>query len=392
MNKDDLPGDRGRARHFHGRTEILENFSAELRLAANPDVWESGTTFLIQGAPGAGKTALLDQFGDLAAAGGDAVGGQEWTVLEIDESALYDPAALMRRAGISYTSGEITAQSKRLEGGISKVIRGGGERKVTHHADADILQTLEELANRNPLLLVLDEAQTMEYKLDSHAERLLMLTLKHVHNGKLAKSVVLACGGLGNSSQVFAGLGISRFKHNCLVNLGRLSEADERAVIRDWLVKDGGAQEADIQPWVNAIAQDTYGWPQHITIYAKVAATRLKARNGQMTPEDLDWVLQEGRAGKNDYYWDRSGFLSSREVRVFAHTVQDTSRSGSIDREDFLERLMDRGPMSEEKAFRLFQELLHKGVLSPVRRSFGAYEIPIPSMKDFLLKEAGLEA
>jgi len=102
VKKDDLPGDRRRARHVHGRTEILENFSTELRLAANPDVWESGTIFLIQGSPGAGKTALLYEFGDLAAAGGAEVGGQEWTVLEIAKSALYDPAALMSDADEVY--------------------------------------------------------------------------------------------------------------------------------------------------------------------------------------------------------------------------------------------------------------------------------------------------
>jgi len=381
MKKNDLTGDRGRARHFHGRTEILKNFLTQLRLAANPGVWESGTTFLIQGAPGAGKTALLNQFGDLAAAGGDAVGGQEWTILDIDEAALYNPATLIRRAGKIYTSGKITAQSKHSEGGILK---------ITHqHAAAGILKTLEQLADSKPLLLLLDEVQTMEDYLDPREKKLLMLTLKHVHNGKLAKPVVLACGGLGNSSQVFEHLGISRFNGKCLVNLGRLSEAAERAVIRDWLVKDGGAQEVDIQPWITAIAQETYGWPQHITFYARTAAERLQARNGQVASEDLDRVLQDGRAGKRHYYRQRSGFLSRREGKVFAHAVQDTSHSGGMDREDLLERLMDRGSMSEEKALRLFQKLLHKGVLARVDSDFEAYDIPIPSMKEHLLKAAG---
>ena len=48
--------DRGPAKYFHGRREILSSFH-ELLLHANQN--RGGTTFLIQGAPGAGKTALL---------------------------------------------------------------------------------------------------------------------------------------------------------------------------------------------------------------------------------------------------------------------------------------------------------------------------------------------
>jgi len=245
-------------------------------------------------------------------------------------------------------------------------------------ANARISKLLEQLAEHNPLLLILDEAQALEDKLDSPERDLLSDNPGRIHNGKFVNPVVLACGGLGISSQVFERFRISRFIRNCLVNLGRLSEADERAVIRDWLVKDGGAQEMDVQPWVTAIAQETYGWPQHIAIYAKAAAKRLEARNGQMAQEDLSWVLQDGRAGQNNYYWDRSGFLSKREVKVFAHAIQDTSRSGGMDREDLLERLMDRGRMSEEKAFQLFQELLHKGVLSLCGEVLVPTKYPLP--------------
>jgi len=254
------------------------------------------------------------------------------------------------------------------------------------------VQILERLANRKPLLLVLDEVQTLEDDLELHERKSLMQILEIIHNGGLAKPVVLACGGLGISSQVFARMGISRFKTDCLVNLGRLSEVNERAVIRDWLVKAGGAQEADIQPWITAIAQETHGWPQHIAFYAQTAAKNLQARNGQVTPEDLEAILQCGRTGKNNYYWDRSSFLKEKEGKALAYAVQDTLRSGSIGEERLIERLMYRGSMSEEQASSLFQELLHKGVLSRVRGGdFGAYEIPILSMKDYLLKKAGLE-
>jgi len=250
--------------------------------AIGEDYRENGTIFLIQGAPGAGKTALLSQFIDLAAAGGDEVGGKKWRVLEIDEISLYDPSALMSDAEETYKMGETTEWSGHAEVKIPEIAGGGVERKTTHQvADVRVPKLLEKLADDAPLLLVLDEVQTLEDDLDSRERKLLVTSLKRIHNGKLAKPVVLACGGLGISSQVFARLGISRFKSDCLVNLGRLSEASERAVIRGWLVKSGRAQEEDIQPWLTAISKETYGWPQHIAFYAQIAAERLKPVTGR---------------------------------------------------------------------------------------------------------------
>jgi len=144
------------------------------------------------------------------------------------------------------------------------------------------------------------------------------------------------------------------------------------------LVREGKAQDADIHPWIMAIAQETYGWSQHIMMYAQTAAELLKARKGQVTPEDLDLVLQDGRVGKRDYYWDRPGFLLENKTRALARAVQDTSPSGRLGKMILLERLMDNGPMSEEQALKLFHKLLHKCVLSPVQKSFGVYEFPFP--------------
>ena len=48
--------DRGASKYFHGRRQILRDFR---KLAERAIQAKSGTTFLIQGAPGAGKTALL---------------------------------------------------------------------------------------------------------------------------------------------------------------------------------------------------------------------------------------------------------------------------------------------------------------------------------------------
>ncbi len=76
--------DRGPAQHFHGRRAILSDFRKVLEWAAQT---KGGTTFLVQGAPGAGKTALLDQCEKLSKQ-------VKWQVATINTAALHDPESL----------------------------------------------------------------------------------------------------------------------------------------------------------------------------------------------------------------------------------------------------------------------------------------------------------
>jgi len=109
---------------------------------------------LIQGSPGAGKTALLYKCSDLAETGDAEVGGQKWRVVDIDYSALYNPAALMRQTGKTYTYGKMTEKSGQVEVGVPGFGGGGAEFRRTHQsAEDDIMEILNKLARKEPLLL-----------------------------------------------------------------------------------------------------------------------------------------------------------------------------------------------------------------------------------------------
>ena len=110
-----------------------------------------------------------------------------------------------------------------------------------------------------------------------------------------------APGELGPSQTAFGALGISRYSDGCVINLGCLSEAAEKAVIRDWLVKDGRIK-GDVTRWIHAIAAETHGWPQHFMCFAQLAARLLQQRDGNPTDADLSYVLAQGRQHKERYY------------------------------------------------------------------------------------------
>ena len=117
----------------------------------------------------------------------------------------------------------MTADFKRPGRTINKILRSGSK----------------------PLLLVLDEAQRLGQGeiVPAQHKGTVSDVLDYIHNGRAGTPVVLLAAGLGRTEQAFADLGVSRFRGGAFTDLGSLSEEAERAVIRDWIEKDGRSQE-----------------------------------------------------------------------------------------------------------------------------------------------------
>ncbi len=230
--------DRGEAKYFHGRTGILDDFKERLEFAEQDP--KKGTTFLIQAAPGAGKSALLYKCAELAE-------GQKWKVVDIGPSELCETNTLLRTLGRekeTQTKATTTSVDTHSKGGILDVIRAGIglSRSTTRaHAERSPLEVLK--SGEGKLLLVMDEAQDFarefapspsKERRDAHA------LIDSVHNGKIAgRPVMLLTAGLSATKRTFKDLGVSRFKANCYVELGPLKPEAERKGIRDWLKKEG---------------------------------------------------------------------------------------------------------------------------------------------------------
>ncbi len=223
----DYVSDRGPTKYFHGRVRILANFDKLVEDSMKP---RGASTFLIQGAPGVGKTALLDQCKKLASSDG-------WHVANIKTGALWDKGKMLRTLGFGKLMGIDNVSLSLLEAFTAEISLSKPARSTTS------LNVVEK-RKRKPLLLVLDEAQRL-----SNANELSKAQfdeagdlLEAIHNGELNKPVILLAAGLGTTIEAFGALGISRFAEGCVVELGALSKESERAVIQDWLVKEGGAK------------------------------------------------------------------------------------------------------------------------------------------------------
>ncbi len=368
--RSDFIEDRGPAEYFHGRQEIIDTFTSVLKRYRAK---KGGTTFLVQGAPGAGKTALLDVLSEKAR-------GEKWAVATINLKDLHNPASMAQSLDKSYNIDKQVA----LSYGVEFLGRAHVKRIQGSASSEDILRNF---APRRGLILVLDEAQYLGNLNDTPTEKHLVRdTLDMIHNGGFGKPIMLLAAGLGTTESAFNSLGISRFARNCIVGLGPLDRESERAAIRDWIVKEGAAK-GNPDPWIDAIAKETHGWPQHIISYIEPAVRYLESNNRQMTDEGLRIVLEKGAEFRLQYYRQRARGIDKRKRQVLAKTFSNSPLGETMEIDDIKSSFEQE--YSKEEADNLFDKALKKGIID--ERDDGDYGIPIPSMQAWLIEEYGRE-
>ena len=354
--------DRGKAEFFHGRESILRWFQKACARAVKT---RGGTTFLIEGAPGAGKSALLIECGDRAARHG-------WHVAnKMVPSAFCDVAQMRKQMGqLRYF------QVENGTFGFTDLMKLTAQSAVTRPVDA--------LGKDGPpLLLVLDEAQNLRTVSaranDDHTKATAIETIQLIHNGLLERPVMLLAGGLGTTTDVFDDLGVSRFEGECHYVLGALEPDAERAVLHDWL-KIRGEALGDPAAWIEAIMEETYGWPQHTIAYLKPAMRQLAAHTGVMTSHGLAHVLQVGREKRTQYYLQRTRVFSSKQLRALVRAFP-AGQPGALTSDDAIMASLTASFPQHGEAERLFDRAVAKGV---IMKQGGEYVIPIPSMHTWL--------
>ena len=360
--------DRGPSRYFHGRERSQRNFKELLQRATQAG---NGTTFLIQGAPGVGKTALLYECGNHARA-------QEWKVVKIGVEALWKPYKLLDSLGLA---DKYKPTEKSVQFGLKDLFSGGYK---SSRAEPTVESVLKD--GSQPLLLILDEAHALADKdvpPPQHKASAIHV-LEFIHNGELGRPVILLAAGLGTVREGFGELKISRYADNCFVELGALDKGPERAVIQDWITKEGGAK-GDPTAWIDAIAQETHGWPQHIQSYANRAVAQLKANDGVMTASGLSATLQAGREARKVYYKQQVDKFYGDEIQCLMSALPDKPAGPPASRIDIMSALTKTYNL-EAKA--LFDRFIRKGILE---KSGVGLVVPIPSMHAWMKDVYGRE-
>ncbi len=355
--------ERGPAKYFHGREQEIHDFQYLMLQTMDRQM---GSSMLIQGPPGVGKTALIEELKKHALQKG-------WQVFKLSNECLFDPKELFTK---------LTKKTKPKA--FQKSF--GIDLKVfqMNIATASVSQTNalnEALVLSQPTLLYLDEAQTLHDFLDHPDRPRITSFLNTYHNLESKKGFVLLLGGLNHSQEVLQQLGISRWNTGTVRHLKRLEPTTESQIIDDWLMKEIKTKD-DPTHWIQQISQKTDGWPRHLQSYCN-AISQYVAKGGHLTNETLHQVIVYGDELKKKNYEERCFGLSRKTKQIITSVIQ--SLPEAFDIEDMMEAFSKT--WSSEKAQDIYQKILSRGIIQMDQA--GVSSVPVPSFRSFLIEHYG---
>ena len=343
--------DKAHALYFVGRQDIITEIEGtvsdmqELIGERSPaEIAESGInlsdqlTWLVQGAPGAGKTALHSHLQLTWAKQADSPiafkvntkdlknevsltelianhikkGGAEILnrirVLELGGGFRWFGLEANVKTTESHQRGPLTLRDlwRLYDKGLPDFI------KEQFHEKYNLEQTV---AKFRPVVLMIDEVQALEPDEES--------MLRHLHLGDHGLPIFVVMAGLAWSRTRLRKAGISRFAKGHVRTLEPLADKEVAEAVRRMLVEHGivGHRDADI---AKKIAKWSNGWPQHLHNYMCVLALELAAKDGELDMVDEDKVRDVGNHDRWVYYEER---LQDSSIRACFNLLADVAET-----------------------------------------------------------------
>ncbi len=341
-----------------------------------------GNTVIFQGAPGAGKTALLDHLRSRFRAQCDTARLPASLVHRPDE-ALYQVFKQIepKQAKKLKESHQTTA-----EGGVNIGIASGGVSSSSTQSPLSI-STIDQLMDLRkgvdrPLMLFLDEAQNANGDLPDGKSSI----LQQLHEGG-AGNVSLIAGGLSDTETRLSSLGISRPSSDNVRTLQPLSGREVMEALEAFLhSEDFGIDRegCDRDALRQVIVNESMGWPQHLTNALRSLGEELIGAEGRLAECDLDRVQQRSQARREEYYRGRIETIPDTLLYEVTTAVPKGSGVNKYQVYEAVERAYKKHPLSnmELPYENAFHTLVHVGVLQD--DGTGKLTVPIPSMHDYI--------
>ena len=384
--------DNRREPFFAGREEEYEVFARGARLLRDGDV--GGEAIIFQGAPGAGKSALMQEC--IEAARAHSTPQKTWLAQSLDVHLFADPAALcrlllqgLRRERLRLAGDATHPRMERLLAKLQDAwgelsARGGGVGGVRVGARpqpggmvaADAFDAIADVFGGVRVVLFIDEAQNVD---DDARSALSVLS-----RGQTGIDLLPVFFGLGHAARALSEKGrLSRPPAERVVEMAALPEADVReslAMTFNAYAVRGRARDR----WLDELTALSEGWPQHLNRVARAAARALGPHRMDVDHGDLDSALVEGEAAKRAYYAGRLEGLDARELRPYAALGAHVAAARrTFDVDDVAKVLAESGSAEADPA-RWLRDALGRGVVSAVPHEPGRLQVPVPSLATYM--------
>ena len=396
-----LTKDRGWSPFFSGRHQEIENVELGVegvmtRFQSGERTPASDETWLFQGPPGVGKSALLAKL------------EERWNVKKGDAA----PIAVPIRADHVFSQANLVAKiadalaisnndseaSDKLEQIVSidhgSTISAGTEfsegQSVVMNPCELTWETLISLFPRKnwkrPVVLLLDEVQSLS-RWEGPSE------LSNLHQGIHNLPIIPVFAGLSYSFKVLRDHDISRMAHRRRVTLWALEQREAEEAVKSMLdaFRVGGSNHED---WMHRIAEESGGWPQHLQTGMQALA-KVVAENygmlGTLEGDFADAVSEISARYRNESY---EGRFDDDLAGCFGllHAVLDAARPPGKSLAALKGIISSHANDSKEDEYQLpemldasmlLNRMINRGFLQlsmPGRR----YICPIPSLTDYI--------
>ena len=387
---------------FVGREDILDElrFVAERVAADNP----RGMTRLVQGVPGAGKSALCDEF--MASVQGTELAGRRVLCAKLDPSNLAQPPlelvnkltdslprALAQVPGTQRFVADRHVRFAELASAALQVMRRPSVRQMheaSHGLTAEsdlgacVSAHAERLWPKNALVvLAFDEMQ--ECPATARSQAALRILNECMHDAR----ILVVCFGLQNTETVLReDLKLSRISADAVTDIGPLAPGEGREVLERTLDHFGASTSND--GWLShllAAGVDPNGWrmwrkdlladlegragdfPQHLTAALRTTCQALCQHRQNPPPlaELGTEIVDRLERNKADYYGKRIGDALRLHRTALGALASATEKTSGVPLRDALACFMagdDAGrPVDGERAERLMRLAVARGVL-----------------------------
>ena len=387
--------DRYREPFFRGRVTEYEAFRRGARALDRSVV--GGQTLVFQGAPGAGKSALMHEC--IAAVRIHSSADEPWVAVEIEPGTLRSPSATAEAItdAVDEERSRLAASASRLRGVIEKGTqkargtfasasrRGGGAMGVTVGGESskeqvarEAFRSIESVCRGTRVVVFVDEAQnTPDGAMD---------VLDCMHRGRTGVELLPIFLGLGDTAGVLSERGLSRPPAERLLELPPLAEEDARASL-------GMAFDAyevhgrDREQWLARLAELSQGWPQHLNRVATSAIRVAMSHGMNLDQAPLADAHAAGSASKTEYYQSRLRGVPPEYLGLYKRLAMQMPSVGGLPSlaEDEMRDLARAAGIEKPASYAKWMEIsLHQGLVAPSPSRSGHYCIPIPSLAGHL--------
>ncbi len=380
---------------FVGRDAVIKDIEFTARLSYEKwrsdgvDANDPGLTRLVQGAPGAGKTALLRHMqglwtNDVGKPGrpiGLRIGVNDLSdaqaLREAVENAL--PRGLTRELGAMV----VRAILKLVPGFVEGVspVAGTAARTVIDMVSKALGRARRPVKFPGPVVLMVDEAQ----RIAPHSKP--AQAAQNLHDGHIGDIPILPVfAGLGYLQNHLQrkGINISRYSdpRRCIHTLESLSEAECRTLLEGWLRHfEVDAPDALAERWADVLLLDSQGWAMHTNGFLRALAEALVASDNpaSLASVDLDAVRRAAAEDRAVYYSARYDGVLLDNRQWVGRAMIALDAAAPVWPERAIQIIGEAGQANEQVLKEMCDALVERGFLH-LRRPNDLYACPIPSL------------